>query len=108
MSEDIVPIVRQAHDTFNRRDLDGFLELCRPDFRFRASFEGVELGGYEGDGGRPPLVARHRARPSSGSTSTSSTSRRTATSALVHGRGRGLGRASGGGGSPGRSGTSCA
>jgi ketosteroid isomerase-like protein len=95
MPQDIAPLVRQAHDAFNRRDLDAFMGMCGPEFSFRASFEGVELGGYEGAEGirrwwhdTDQAFVRIRLDVSGIEAH--------GDVALVHGRGSGLGRASGG------------
>jgi ketosteroid isomerase-like protein len=35
MSQENVEIVRRAYDRFNDGDIDGFLQLCAPEFEFR-------------------------------------------------------------------------
>jgi uncharacterized protein len=51
MSERNVEVVRRGFETFNRRDVDGLVELCADDaewFPFRAQLEGSVYRGHEG------------------------------------------------------------
>ena len=49
MSKENVEIVRQSHETFNRRDLDAYLALLDPDVEFTPYVRAVEgLGPYQG------------------------------------------------------------
>jgi ketosteroid isomerase-like protein len=49
MSEENVEIVRQGHETFNRRDLDAYLALHHPDEEFTPYERAIEgLGPYRG------------------------------------------------------------
>jgi ketosteroid isomerase-like protein len=52
MSQENVDLVRRAYDTFNRRDLDAFLELMDPDVEFIPFERALEGGGaYHGHSG---------------------------------------------------------
>ena len=51
MSQDNVEVVRQAHDAFNRRDVERLVSLSDPDCEwlpFRAQLEGITYRGHEG------------------------------------------------------------
>jgi ketosteroid isomerase-like protein len=49
MSQENVEIVCEGHDTFNRRDLEGYLAVCDPDMEFTPYERAVEgLGPYRG------------------------------------------------------------
>lgn len=51
MSQDNVETVRQAHDAFNRRDVERLVSLSDPDcvwLPFRAQLEGSSYRGHEG------------------------------------------------------------
>jgi ketosteroid isomerase-like protein len=49
MSQENVEIVRGGHDTFNQRDLDGYLALHGPDVEFTPYERAIEgLGPYRG------------------------------------------------------------
>jgi ketosteroid isomerase-like protein len=50
MSQEGVELTYQAHDAFNRRDLDGFLALMDPDIRVFSAVAAVE-GGHQGHAG---------------------------------------------------------
>jgi ketosteroid isomerase-like protein len=53
MSQENVETVRGGHDTFNRRDLDGYLALHDSDVEFTPYERAVEgLGPYRGHGSR--------------------------------------------------------
>jgi ketosteroid isomerase-like protein len=52
MSEENVEVVRQGHETFNRRDLDAYLALHDPDVEFTTYERHLEgLGPYRGHDG---------------------------------------------------------
>jgi ketosteroid isomerase-like protein len=52
MSQENLEIVRRGHETFNRRDLDAYLELHDPDVEFTPYERAVEgLGPYRGHDG---------------------------------------------------------
>jgi ketosteroid isomerase-like protein len=49
MSQENVELVRGGHDTFNRRDLEGYLEFHDPDVEFTPYERAIEgLGPYRG------------------------------------------------------------
>lgn len=45
MSEVSVKVVRRWIEAYNRRDIEGLLELSDPDIEFRSIFAGIESGG---------------------------------------------------------------
>jgi ketosteroid isomerase-like protein len=45
MSQENVEVVREWADAYNRRDIEGLLELSDPDIEFRSIFAGIESGG---------------------------------------------------------------
>jgi ketosteroid isomerase-like protein len=52
MSAENVELIQRAFDTFNRRDLNGFLELMDPEVEFTPYERALEgLGAYRGHDG---------------------------------------------------------
>ena len=45
MSQENVEVVRRWTEAYNRRDIEGLLELSDPDIEFRSIFAGIESGG---------------------------------------------------------------
>jgi ketosteroid isomerase-like protein len=45
MSHEYVEVVRGWFEAYNRRDIDGLLELSDPEIEFRSIFAGIESGG---------------------------------------------------------------
>ncbi len=50
MSRENVEIIRRGLEMYNRRDIDGFLELGHPDVEWESAFAGLEGGTFKGLG----------------------------------------------------------